>query len=113
MSNKITAEQLIAAERIRQREKGYTAAADLAKYKPDVLAFSGGCFALAPFFKTMDLYGCDSAMDLITFRAHYWRPHHSWSHSRLEQLVIAGAYIAAEIDRILLEQEQAQQNPKP
>lgn len=88
--------QMIADERDRQiNEEGHTPNDDL-KYDDRVLPAMAACYALAPL-------GCVSS--LID-----GRPVDNWpagledkreKHSRLKRLTIAGALIAAEIDRLL------------
>jgi transcription elongation factor Elf1 len=99
----------IAAERKRQRDKeGFTDAHD-DSHKNGQLAMAGACYAMG----TLDIYtGTVRAVHGLHRKAGIIeRPHLVWpwapewdkrsKHSRLRQLEIAGALIAAEIDRLV------------
>ena len=92
----MTGVELIAAERKRQvEEKGHTIESDIAKYAQGTIAGIGGCIAMDVFSAFPQPKGEqeDNAQALIAYsQSLQGRPH-------LERLAIAGALIAAEIDR--------------
>lgn len=92
-----TGAELIAEERQRQLDdEGWTAERD-ARYKDGELIRAALCYA-------------DSANPYIKYVGpRTWPWHPSWDkrskHSRKRKLVIAGALIAAELDRLQAEEE--------
>ena len=91
--------QLIADERNRQiEEEGWTAEHD-ARHKSDELAIAAACYAVAETRANVTVASC--------LTLHHQKDAWPWNnfdkrrqHNRLRQLAIAGALIAAEIDRL-------------
>lgn len=111
MSVTINAAELIAAERDRHEDGGFTPEHD-DRYTRDELVRAAICYAYPPYARQEvpvkpDLgtgwVACSTREalyyipELWPFNPEAWRP----SPSRLKELVKAGALIAAEIDRIL------------
>ena len=98
----MTGAAMIAKERYRQiLEEGYDAAHDR-YHKDNELAIAAACYAVngIPGVSVYE-YG-DS--DAFPFAAEYDRRR---KHDRIRSLVIAGALLAAELDRLLAEGEGA------
>ncbi len=94
MSNKITGVELIYRERLRQIEKeGWDVVHD-ANHQGGELSIAAACYAVD---------GTDAIVDIDGSDAWPWSPDHDKrkKHSPLKKMVIAGALIAAEIDRML------------
>lgn len=103
--------ELIADERQRQIEvEGWTPEHD-AKHTGNQIAMAAACYASpVPLRAQIEVpCGCRSGMcQHIAFGKHMWVGAWPWSaqwdkrakHDRLRQLAIAGALIAAEIDRL-------------
>lgn len=94
---KRTGVQLIAEERRRQASEGFTSEHDQ-EHTSGEIAMAAACYA-AP----LPIYTHEQQSSYIEFRDPFpWSTDYDKrkQHSRLRCLVIAGALIAAEIDRI-------------
>ena len=92
--------ELIAEERQRQIEaEGYTAEHD-DKHTGGQLALAGAAYAVAPdtAFRAKKLAHCMVYSDLYPFENRF---DGRANHGELRRLAIAGALIAAEIDRVI------------
>jgi len=95
--------ELIQAERERQLKKGYNPTYDQ-KHVRGELAHAAACFAAG----TSSL--ADIELAALGQQEDLW-PHHHWhadeliKHSRKEQLIIAGALILAELERMEAEEK--------
>ena len=101
--------RLIAAERQRQVEsEGWSTDHDVRAHCPGDLSDAAACYAAFRDGERSDLYravqhpfDCVLGVDYGAVWPGHWHP--SWDkrgkHNRLRRLVIAGALIAAEIDR--------------
>jgi hypothetical protein len=103
---------MIAMERRRQVvEKGYTDEHDDMHDKGEFVQ-AAACYALGPAYVT-PLYGhapSESPKIMWPFEAGSYRPN----QSRVRALVKAGAFLAAEIDRLLRrEQAEIKKNERP
>ena len=99
----MTGIELIAKERERQIEKeGWTKEHD-AKHHENDLAVAASAYAMPDGARTF-MHTCDNVYLPIfwPFDAKWWKPT---PDDRVKELVKAGALIAAEIDRILAQQE--------
>lgn len=96
---------LITAERERHyEEEGFTVARDT-QYVHDELALAAMCYVTPDRWRDMvTMPGGAQLPSLWPWNGNWWKPR-----SRKEDLIRAGALIAAEIDRLLLaERRQAQ-----
>jgi hypothetical protein len=97
----MTGIELIIQERKRQIDgKGFTTVHD-SQHDDDELALFACDYAM-PHAMTAGRPGLTATVNPDAFYPLTWQPH--WAkrneHSRIEQLAIAGALIAAEIDRL-------------
>ncbi|MBU6460848.1 MAG: hypothetical protein KGQ58_08250 [Proteobacteria bacterium] len=94
--------ELIKAERLRQLQKGYTPEHDQQHVKNE-LAHAAACFAAG----TTSL--ADIELAALGRHEELW-PHHQWHPddliklSRKQQLIVAGALILAELERMEAEE---------
>jgi len=97
----LTGAELIAAERKRQIEvEGWSAEHD-DQWAYGELAEAGACYALAEHYRNA-LDSQDTQPVLFRLGPKWWKPT---ANDRLKELVKGGALIAAEIDRLLAEEE--------
>lgn len=98
MTTKPTALEMVAAERQRQIEtEGYSIERDLL-HTDGALALAAACYAAYPvkLYQKIELAKNIHFDQLIPFSKYDINP----KHSELRLLIIAGAFILAEIDRI-------------
>jgi hypothetical protein len=96
-----TGVQMIADERMRQiTVEGWDLGHDL-EHEPDAMAIAGACYAVNGAFggkiKVTRYSRIERDVDAFPFRKEWDKRA---KHDRLRSLVIAGALIAAEIDRM-------------
>lgn len=86
----------VIAERVRQIEvEGYDEAHD-DKHTNGEIANAAACFAMTPWRRSLALFGGDTVFDRIwPWAKKHWKPK-----DRRHSLVVAGALIIAEIERI-------------
>ena len=101
---------LIAAERQRQMSReGWTPEHDDIEHQAGELAAAAVAYALAPGSRQrMEPNGDPRIPDVWPWEVEWWKP--KWTprtarDGRIRELVIAGALIAAEIDRLLMAEE--------
>ena len=95
--------QLIAEERQRQiKKEGWTKEHDKVEHHTAALTLAAACYALNKIPKMGKYSVCSRSDKSIIFDAFPFAPEHDKreKHSRLKSLIVAGALIAAEIDRI-------------
>lgn len=90
---------LISIERSRHASKGFDAAHDRTHSNSD-MAKAAMCYIDEAIYDLHNRDGCDVPCDW-PWEARWWKP----SGGKIRNLVKAGALIAAEIDRLLAEQE--------
>ena len=97
--------ELIAAERQRQMEReGWTPEHDDVEHQSGELAAAACAYALAPGSRQrMEPNGDPRIPDVWPWEPEWWKP--KWTprtgrEGRIRELVIAGALLAAEIDRL-------------
>ncbi len=100
-----TGVQLIAAERRRQVEKGWTAEHD-SEHAGCQLIDAALCYAGVAGSQVLDEDGGKEALNRIVEQWPWWRGWWKPSRDPVRNLTKAGALIAAEIDRILREREE-------
>lgn len=98
---KLTGIELIAIERERQIiEEGFSIGADQ-KYENEELAFAAACYSAPTDFK---LYRMKNKVPLYwPWPDKWWKPS---PDDRVRELVKAGALIAAEIDRLRVNEKE-------
>lgn len=101
----VTGISLIAAERARQiAAEGWSEEHDDAEHQAGELAAAAAAYALAPGSKhRMEPNGDPRIPDVWPWEQGWWKP--KWTsqtgkEGRLRELVVAGALLAAEIDRL-------------
>ncbi|HEX2868782.1 MAG TPA: hypothetical protein VHO03_17205 [Ignavibacteriales bacterium] len=104
--------ELIAEERQRQIEKeGWTPEHD-DQHEGDELAFAAACYSIPGKRRSMSLAGYRRGQTLLQclwpFDLSWWKPT---PENRVKELTKAGAFNAAEIDRLLrkIEREKKEQ----
>jgi transcriptional regulator with XRE-family HTH domain len=108
--NAMTGVERIAAERKRQiEEEGWTAEHD-DLWKNGELADAAVCYALSKEDRYLDVMVCDSIQYLFNrlwpFFDEWWKPT---PDNRIRELEKVGALAAAEIDRLLREEQRAKE----
>lgn len=94
---------LIAKERQRQIDKeGWTKEHD-SQHRIGVLAMAGASYALPELWRQNISSGINKPPFCWPFSENWWKPS---PNDRVKELVKAGALIAAEIDKLLYEQER-------
>lgn len=106
-----TGAQRIAYERKRQREEeGWTAAHDNG-HDAGELARAAACYALPKDVREQAILGRSLWFVLWPWGGNSWKPGHlrrAGVEARVHELTKAGAFIAAEIDRLQREQGEKQ-----
>ncbi|MDR3591559.1 MAG: hypothetical protein P4N41_18035 [Negativicutes bacterium] len=98
---------MIAQERERQvRKEGWTTHEDQQKHPDGELSIAAACYAVEGTYAKC----VANHYDRYTTIQDAWPWHPEWDkrkkHDRIRRLIIAGALIAAEIDRLLAESER-------